>query len=80
MDHSATFPGVDRLQLLPAKDEQPERIACSLKESFGARRIAPDHCTGEPAFGILKRRFGDRYIYAGVGTTVSVAKNPSSDH
>ena len=32
--------------------------------------IAPVHCTGEPAFAILKETFGDRYIYAGLGTTV----------
>ena len=34
------------------------------------RYIAPVHCTGEPAFAILKESFGDRYIYAGLGTTV----------
>jgi len=34
------------------------------------RFIAPLHCTGEPAFAILKESFGDRYIYAGLGTTV----------
>jgi 7,8-dihydropterin-6-yl-methyl-4-(beta-D-ribofuranosyl)aminobenzene 5'-phosphate synthase len=34
------------------------------------RFIAPAHCTGEPAFAILKESFGDRYVYAGLGTTV----------
>jgi 7,8-dihydropterin-6-yl-methyl-4-(beta-D-ribofuranosyl)aminobenzene 5'-phosphate synthase len=34
------------------------------------RYIAPVHCTGEPAFAILKQSFGDRYVYAGLGTTV----------
>ena len=28
------------------------------------------HCTGEPAFAILKETFGERYLYAGLGTTV----------
>ena len=32
--------------------------------------IAPVHCTGEIAFAILKETFGDRYVYAGLGTTV----------
>ena len=32
--------------------------------------IAPSHCTGEPAFATLKERFGDRYVYAGLGSTV----------
>ena len=34
--------------------------------------IAPVHCTGEPAFAILKESFGDRYLYAGLGTTLEL--------
>ena len=30
------------------------------------------HCTGEPAFAILKESFGDRYLYAGLGTTLEL--------
>ena len=30
----------------------------------------PVHCTGEPAFAILKETFRDYYVYAGLGTTV----------
>jgi len=32
--------------------------------------IVPTHCTGEPAFAILKESFGDKYVYAGLGSTV----------
>jgi 7,8-dihydropterin-6-yl-methyl-4-(beta-D-ribofuranosyl)aminobenzene 5'-phosphate synthase len=56
--------------LLPANDDQIRTIAASLRDSFNVRFIAPAHCTGEPAFAILKESFGDRYIYAGLGTTV----------
>ena len=56
--------------LLPAKDDQITSIALSLRDAWGVRYIAPVHCTGEPAFAILKETFGERYVYAGLGTTV----------
>lgn len=56
--------------LLPAKDDQITSIALSLRDTWDVRYIAPVHCTGEPAFAILKEKFGERYIYAGLGTTV----------
>jgi 7,8-dihydropterin-6-yl-methyl-4-(beta-D-ribofuranosyl)aminobenzene 5'-phosphate synthase len=56
--------------LLPAKDDQISAIAASLRDNWSVRYLAPAHCTGEPAFAILKETFGDRYIYAGLGTTV----------
>ena len=56
--------------LLPAKDDQISSIALSLRDSWNVRYVAPVHCTGEPAFAILKETFGDRYVYAGLGTTV----------
>jgi 7,8-dihydropterin-6-yl-methyl-4-(beta-D-ribofuranosyl)aminobenzene 5'-phosphate synthase len=56
--------------LLPAKDDQITSIAVSLRDTWGVRYIAPVHCTGEPAFAILKEAFGEHYVYAGLGTTV----------
>jgi 7,8-dihydropterin-6-yl-methyl-4-(beta-D-ribofuranosyl)aminobenzene 5'-phosphate synthase len=58
------------LHLLPAKDDQIAGIAVSLRDAWGVRYIAPVHCTGEPAFAVLKEAFGDHYVYAGLGTTV----------
>ena len=43
----------------------------ALQDKFKVRYIAPRHCTGEPAFAALKKAFGDRYLYAGLGTTVA---------
>ena len=34
--------------------------------------MAPVHCTGEPAFAALMQSFGDRYVYAGLGTTLEL--------
>jgi 7,8-dihydropterin-6-yl-methyl-4-(beta-D-ribofuranosyl)aminobenzene 5'-phosphate synthase len=56
--------------LLPANDDQIRSTAASLRDNWNVRFIAPVHCTGEPAFVILKESFGDRYLYAGLGTTI----------
>jgi 7,8-dihydropterin-6-yl-methyl-4-(beta-D-ribofuranosyl)aminobenzene 5'-phosphate synthase len=62
--------------LLPADDEEIERIATALHDTWKVASVAPAHCTGEPAFEILKKTFGDRYIYAGLGTTIGLEANP----
>ena len=66
------------LHLLPAKDDEAQRIATALHDKWGVRWLAPDHCTGEPAFEILKKTFGDRYLYAGLGETLSLGSDPSA--
>ena len=56
--------------LLPAKDDEIVRIANALRDEWKVEFIAPAHCTGEAAFAVLKRVFGDHYVYAGLGTTI----------
>src|SRR5690348_18012575 len=34
------------------------------------------HCTGEPTFVALKRAFGERYLYAGLGTAIALGVTP----
>ena len=58
--------------LLPATPDEITRIATALREDWKLAWIAPAHCTGEPAFAILKESFGDRYLYAGLGTTLEL--------
>jgi 7,8-dihydropterin-6-yl-methyl-4-(beta-D-ribofuranosyl)aminobenzene 5'-phosphate synthase len=58
--------------LLPATPDEIRRIATALRDDWNVAWIAPVHCTGEPAFAILKERFGDRYLYAGLGTTLEL--------
>jgi 7,8-dihydropterin-6-yl-methyl-4-(beta-D-ribofuranosyl)aminobenzene 5'-phosphate synthase len=51
----------------------------SLKDKWKVDQIAPGHCTGEPAFLALKQAFGERYLYAGLGTVLELgATSPSS--
>ena len=63
---------VGGLHLLPASNEEIVRIATALRDTWDVRFIAPDHCTGERGFAILKEAFGDRYVYAGLGTTLRI--------
>jgi 7,8-dihydropterin-6-yl-methyl-4-(beta-D-ribofuranosyl)aminobenzene 5'-phosphate synthase len=30
-------------------------------------QVAPGHCTGDPAFAILQRKYGRDYLYARLG-------------
>jgi len=60
------------LHLLPATEQEIGRIATDLRDKWQVRFIAPDHCTGERAFAILKDVFADRYVYAGLGTTLEL--------
>ncbi len=62
--------------LLAAPDAAIEKAATSLHDTYKVDYIAPGHCTGEPTFAAMQRMFGDRYLYAGLGTTLSVGAAP----
>src|SRR5262245_48178071 len=54
------------------------RVTTSLKDKFKVENVAPGHCTGEPMFAALKKAFGDRYHYAGLGTSLPLASTAGS--
>ena len=60
------------LHLIQTPDPEIERISTALHDKWKFDRIAPGHCTGEPAFAILQKQFGDRYAYAGVGSVINI--------
>ena len=64
------------LHLVVAKDDEIEKIVTVLRDKYKVAYIAPGHCTGEPTFTALKKAFGDRYLYAGLGTTFSLGNTP----
>jgi 7,8-dihydropterin-6-yl-methyl-4-(beta-D-ribofuranosyl)aminobenzene 5'-phosphate synthase len=57
-----------------ASDSEIDGIVTALHDQFKVDYISPGHCTGEPAFAALRKAFGDRYLYAGLGTTLSLSK------
>jgi 7,8-dihydropterin-6-yl-methyl-4-(beta-D-ribofuranosyl)aminobenzene 5'-phosphate synthase len=62
--------------LVVAQDPVIEKVAHALHDTYKVDYIAPGHCTGEPTFTALQKVFGDRYLYAGLGTTLSMGANP----
>jgi 7,8-dihydropterin-6-yl-methyl-4-(beta-D-ribofuranosyl)aminobenzene 5'-phosphate synthase len=58
--------------LVVTNDTDIEKVVTALHETFKVEYVAPGHCTGEPAFTALKKTFGDRHMYAGLGTTLEM--------
>ncbi len=64
--------------LVVSNDQEIEKIVATLRDTFKVAFVAPGHCTGEPTFTALKKAFGDRYLYAGLGTTFALGATPRS--
>ena len=60
------------LHLVATPDAEIARLAKALHDDWRLDRVAPGHCTGEPALTALARAFGNRYVYAGLGTTLAL--------
>jgi 7,8-dihydropterin-6-yl-methyl-4-(beta-D-ribofuranosyl)aminobenzene 5'-phosphate synthase len=65
--------------MVAAPDEAIAKVVAALKDRFKVESIAPGHCTGEPTFAALKKAFGDKYLYAGLGTSIALGPNAGSD-
>jgi 7,8-dihydropterin-6-yl-methyl-4-(beta-D-ribofuranosyl)aminobenzene 5'-phosphate synthase len=59
--------------LVVASDLDIEKIVTALHDRFKVQYVAPGHCIGEPAFAALRKTFGDRYLYAGLGTALALS-------
>jgi 7,8-dihydropterin-6-yl-methyl-4-(beta-D-ribofuranosyl)aminobenzene 5'-phosphate synthase len=62
--------------LVVAKDPEIEGVIATLRDTFKVAYVAPGHCTGEPTFTALKRAFGERHIYAGLGSSIALSATP----
>jgi 7,8-dihydropterin-6-yl-methyl-4-(beta-D-ribofuranosyl)aminobenzene 5'-phosphate synthase len=62
--------------LVVTSDEDIAKTVTALHDTFRVEYVAPGHCTGEPAFTALRKAFGDRYLYAGLGTTLRLPDTP----
>src|SRR5436309_1168431 len=62
--------------LVVSKDPDIEKVVTSLHDTYKVAYVAPGHCTGEPTFAALKKAFGDRDLYAGLGTSFALGATP----
>jgi 7,8-dihydropterin-6-yl-methyl-4-(beta-D-ribofuranosyl)aminobenzene 5'-phosphate synthase len=60
------------IHLVTAPDAEIQRISAALHDQWKLDYVAVGHCTGEPTFAALQKTFGDRYIYAGLGTVMNI--------
>jgi 7,8-dihydropterin-6-yl-methyl-4-(beta-D-ribofuranosyl)aminobenzene 5'-phosphate synthase len=58
------------LHLVTTTIEEIDVLVENLKTKWKVQRIAPGHCTGEPAFARLQKAYGENYLYAGLGTKI----------
>jgi 7,8-dihydropterin-6-yl-methyl-4-(beta-D-ribofuranosyl)aminobenzene 5'-phosphate synthase len=43
-----------------------------MHEQYGVESVAPAHCTGQTAFSIFHKVFGDQYRFFGLGETIKL--------
>jgi 7,8-dihydropterin-6-yl-methyl-4-(beta-D-ribofuranosyl)aminobenzene 5'-phosphate synthase len=60
------------LHLVTTPDPEITRLSTALHDQWKIDRMAPGHCTGEPAFSEFQKAFGDQYVYAGLGTVIEL--------
>lgn len=48
------------------------RLVSALQKDWQIESVAPGHCSGEPAFALFRQTFNEKYLYAGVGTVLSI--------
>src|ERR1700736_5914083 len=69
---------VGGFHLVAAPDDLIAKAVAALKDTFKVENVAPGHCTGEPTFTALKQAFGNRYLYAGLGTSLPLGPSTSA--
>jgi 7,8-dihydropterin-6-yl-methyl-4-(beta-D-ribofuranosyl)aminobenzene 5'-phosphate synthase len=60
------------LHSVTTPDPEIQRLVIALHDQWKVDQMAPGHCTGEPAFTALHKAFGDRYLYAGLGSVIEL--------
>ncbi len=59
-----------------ANDPDIGTLVTTLRDTYKVAYVAPGHCTGEPTFAALRKAFGERSLYAGLGSTIALGAAP----
>jgi 7,8-dihydropterin-6-yl-methyl-4-(beta-D-ribofuranosyl)aminobenzene 5'-phosphate synthase len=62
------------LHLVTTPLEEIDVLVENLKTKWKVQRVAPGHCTGEPAFARFRKAYGENYLHAGLGTQVELGQ------
>ena len=60
------------LHLVTTPDPEITRVVAALHDQWKVDRMAPGHCTGEPAFAAFHKVFGEKYLYTGLGSVIEL--------
>ena len=60
------------LHLVASPDSVIGPLVQRLHQLWHIPQVAPGHCTGEPAFAALREEYGSNYVYAGLGTKITL--------
>jgi 7,8-dihydropterin-6-yl-methyl-4-(beta-D-ribofuranosyl)aminobenzene 5'-phosphate synthase len=60
--------------LLPYGEEEIRGIAHRMREEFGVGVVAPAHCTGHLGFKLFREIFGEDFLHAGLGATITIPR------
>jgi 7,8-dihydropterin-6-yl-methyl-4-(beta-D-ribofuranosyl)aminobenzene 5'-phosphate synthase len=66
---------VGGLHLVVANDPDVAKVVVALHDTYKVEYVAPGHCTGEPAFAALKNAYAEKFLYAGLGTTIPLTSS-----
>ncbi len=60
------------LHLVTTPDPEIICLAAALQDHWKIDRMAPGHCTGESAFAVFHKAFGNQYVCAGLGSVIDL--------
>ncbi len=62
--------------LLPYGASEIGEIVRRMRDELGVKSVAPAHCTGHLGFQLFQKAYGERYLFAGLGSSITFPPAP----